>query len=52
MGNEKTLETNIIRMRPEAEVALKTNDLHVHYGDFEAIKGVSMEFEKEIKSPR
>ena len=46
MGNEKTLETNIIRMRPEAEVALKTNDLHVHYGDFEAIKGVSMEFEK------
>ena len=46
MGNEKTLETNIIRMRPEAEVALKTNDLHVHYGDFEAIKGVTMEFEK------
>lgn len=46
MGNENTLATNIIRMRPEAKVALKTNDLHVHYGDFEAIKGVSMEFEK------
>ena len=39
-------ETNVITMPKEKEVALYTNDLHVWYGDNEAIKGVDLEFEK------
>lgn len=41
-------ERNIIRM--PGEIALHTEDLHVYYGDNEAIKGVDLEFEK-IESP-
>ena len=37
-------ERNIIRM--PGEIALHTEDLHVYYGDNEAIKGVDLEFEK------
>lgn len=37
-------ERHIIKM--PGEVALHTNDLHVWYGDNEAIKGVDLEFEK------
>ncbi len=33
-------------MPKDKEVALYTNDLHVWYGDNEAIKGVDLEFEK------
>lgn len=33
-------------MPKEKEVALYTDDLHVWYGDNEAIKGVDLEFEK------
>ncbi|HGF7663409.1 TPA: phosphate ABC transporter ATP-binding protein PstB [Enterococcus faecium] len=39
-------ETNVITMPKDKEVALYTNDLHVWYGDNEAIKGVDLEFEK------
>ena len=39
-------ETNIITMGQEKEVALYTDDLHVWYGDNEAIKGVDLAFEK------
>ena len=39
-------ETNVITMPKEKEVALYTDDLHVWYGDNEAIKGVDLEFEK------
>lgn len=46
MLNEKSLETYQMQMRPQAEVTLETKDLHVYYGEFEAIKGVSLEFEK------
>ena len=34
---------------PEKELALETKDLHVYYGQKEAIKGIDMQFEK-IKS--
>lgn len=39
-------ETNVITMPKEKEVALYTDDIHVWYGDNEAIKGVDLEFEK------
>ncbi|MDN6626331.1 MAG: ATP-binding cassette domain-containing protein, partial [Pisciglobus halotolerans] len=39
-------ETNIITLEKSKEVILKTKDLHVWYGDLEAIKGISLEFEK------
>ena len=38
-------DRNIIRME-DKEVILHTNDLHVFYGNNEAIKGVDLEFEK------
>ena len=31
---------------PEKELALETKDLHVYYGQKEAIKGIDMKFEK------
>ncbi|MDY4511770.1 ATP-binding cassette domain-containing protein, partial [Streptococcus hyovaginalis] len=31
---------------PEENLILSTNDLHVHYGKNEAIKGIDMQFEK------
>ena len=31
---------------PEKELALETKDLHVYYGQKEAIKGIDMQFEK------
>jgi 3a0107s01c2: phosphate ABC transporter, ATP-binding protein len=34
---------------PEEKLALATKDLHVYYGQKEAIKGIDMQFEK-IKS--
>lgn len=37
-------ERNLISM--PGEIALHTEDLHVHYGSNEAIKGVDLEFEK------
>lgn len=41
-------ETNIIQLaEPDHEVALSTTDLHVWYGDNEAIKGVDLQFEKK-----
>lgn len=46
MMDEKRQETHIFQMQPEAELALETKDLHVFYRAFEAIKGVSLEFEK------
>ncbi|MGY3765304.1 phosphate ABC transporter ATP-binding protein PstB [Vagococcus vulneris] len=39
-------DTHIIRFNAEKKIALETEDLHVWYGDNEAIKGVSLEFEK------
>ncbi|MCB5951710.1 phosphate ABC transporter ATP-binding protein PstB [Enterococcus sp. BWT-B8] len=40
-------ETNIIQLNPEeTPIALYTEDLHVWYGDNEAIKGVDLQFEK------
>ncbi|EQC69803.1 Phosphate transport ATP-binding protein PstB [Streptococcus sp. HSISB1] len=36
---------------PEEKLALSTKDLHVYYGQKEAIKGIDMQFEK-IKSLR
>lgn len=39
-------ETNIIGLE-DKDLALYTNDLHVWYGDNEAIKGVDLQFEKE-----
>ncbi|MBL1227619.1 phosphate ABC transporter ATP-binding protein PstB [Enterococcus sp. BWR-S5] len=40
-------DTNIITFDPEqTPVALHTEDLHVWYGDNEAIKGVDLQFEK------
>lgn len=40
-------ETNIIQLaEPDHEVALSTTDLHVWYGENEAIKGVDLQFEK------
>lgn len=46
MASHATQTTNIITMKESANIALKTKDLHVWYGDNEAIKGVSLEFEK------
>ena len=31
---------------PEKELALETKDLHVYYGQKEAIKGIDMQFER------
>ena len=31
---------------PEEKLALATKDLHVYYGQKEAIKGIDMQFEK------
>ena len=40
-------DTNIIQHNPEeVPIALHTEDLHVWYGDNEAIKGVDLQFEK------
>lgn len=40
-------DTNIIQLDPEqTPIALHTEDLHVWYGDNEAIKGVDLQFEK------
>lgn len=40
-------DTHITKFNPKVqEIALTTNDLHVWYGQNEAIKGVSLEFEK------
>ena len=39
-------ERNIITMKNPEDVVLHTNDLHVWYGDNEAIKGVDLQFEK------
>jgi phosphate transport system ATP-binding protein len=37
---------HIITFDDKDSIALQTNDLHVYYGDFEGIKGVDMQFEK------
>ncbi len=39
-------ETYIVPAKNHEQVILETNDLHVWYGDNEAIKGVSLEFEE------
>ena len=39
-------ETNIIKWALKKRSALYTDDLHVWYGDNEAIKGVNPEFER------
>lgn len=39
-------ETNIINLSESQDIALYTNDLHVWYGNNEAIKGVDLQFEK------
>ena len=39
-------ERNIITMENPEDVVLHTNDLHVWYGDNEAIKGVDLQFKK------
>lgn len=39
-------ERNIITMKNPEDVVLHTNDLHVWYGDNEAIKGVDLQFKK------
>lgn len=46
MPNQANGETNILKMSPGTNVDLSTEDLHVWYGDNEAIKGVSLEFEE------
>ncbi len=46
MPNQANLETNIIKMNDNKSVDLSTEDLHVWYGENEAIKGVSLEFQE------
>lgn len=46
MPNQANLETNIIKMNDNKSVDLSTEDIHVWYGENEAIKGVSLEFEE------
>ncbi len=46
MPNQAKLETNILKMSPNKTIDLSTEDLHVWYGENEAIKGVSLEFEE------
>lgn len=46
MPNQANLETNIIKINDNKSVDLSTEDLHVWYGENEAIKGVSLEFEE------
>ncbi|SDQ41123.1 phosphate ABC transporter ATP-binding protein PstB [Carnobacterium viridans] len=46
MPNQANLETNVLKMAPGTKIDLSTEDLHVWYGDNEAIKGVSLEFEE------
>ncbi|MBT2732773.1 phosphate ABC transporter ATP-binding protein [Carnobacterium sp. ISL-102] len=46
MPNQAKLETNILKMAPSKTIDLSTEDLHVWYGENEAIKGVSLEFEE------
>ncbi|MGX7013182.1 phosphate ABC transporter ATP-binding protein PstB [Vagococcus silagei] len=47
MKNYNLDETHIYRFDPkERQIALETEDVHVWYGDNEAIKGVSLQFEK------
>ena len=46
MPNQTNLETNILKMTADKKIDLSTEDLHVWYGDNEAIKGVSLEFEE------
>ena len=38
-------ERHIITI-PEDKITLQTKDLHVYYGNKEAIKGIDMQFEK------
>lgn len=47
MMNEKVTDSYIIHLKTEEhQIALHTEDLHVWYGQNEAIKGVSLQFEK------
>ncbi|UUV99682.1 phosphate ABC transporter ATP-binding protein PstB [Vagococcus luciliae] len=47
MKTYNTDDTHIITMNKDKQnLALETKDIHVWYGDNEAIKGVSLEFEK------
>lgn len=39
-------ERHLISLKNEKDIILHTNDLHVWYGENEAIKGVDLEFEK------
>lgn len=39
-------DRHIITMEEQQEIALYTEDLHVWYGQNEAIKGVDLQFEK------
>ena len=46
MPEQANLETNILKMSADKHIDLSTKDLHVWYGQNEAIKGVSLEFEE------
>ncbi|CAD5900297.1 phosphate ABC transporter ATP-binding protein [Carnobacterium maltaromaticum] len=46
MTDNEQVESHIYRMNQGQNVALSTDDIHVWYGQNEAIKGVSLEFEK------
>lgn len=46
MAAQTKPETNILKMKSDVPIDLFTNDLHVWYGQNEAIKGVSLEFEE------
>ncbi|MFV0558416.1 MAG: phosphate ABC transporter ATP-binding protein PstB [Enterococcus sp.] len=46
MSDYNLNDRNIITMKDDQEVALYTKDLHVFYGENEAIKGVDLQFEK------
>lgn len=46
MAAQTKPETNILKMKSDVLIDLFTNDLHVWYGQNEAIKGVSLEFEE------
>lgn len=46
MPEQANLETNILKMSADKHIDLATKDLHVWYGQNEAIKGVSLEFEE------
>lgn len=46
MTEEKKTRSIIDLEAKEKEIAIKTNDLHVYYGEKEAIHGVSLQFER------